>query len=642
MSAIAGCMAVPRGGFTIREPYLSAMRDAMAHRGPDGYGAWISPDGDVGLAHRRLSATDGPGRGPSGRDPGFPASQPWSNAEGTLRIALDGGIHNHAEIRLCLERTGKYRWHAVPSEAETALYAFAEWGIGCLSRFRGAFSFALWDARTRELWLARDRLGVKPLFYSRHHGRFAFASEIKALLADPEQPRSVDAEAFFHSLSFLAAPGASTLFAGIRKLPPGTWLRLGADGATQEHRYWDAWDDVAPLAGASEAEVASLLIGALRDAVRLQTAGVASPGVFLSGGIDSGALAVLLGEGTRALAFTLGYAGDMGGYSPEMEPAGRMARIAGLGHQQRLIASEALLRYLPRMIRSQDEPIGDPICAQLRFLAGLARGQGLSTCQLGEGADELLGGSPLRSRMRQLQGWDRYPMPKTCRRLALAGLSLAGKAERNSAEWIKRGIAGIPMDWGAADEFNQAEKTALLSLRLRRELSGLTSWEPLAPIRHRYEGKAWEKSPANWAAYLELSLGLPELQLMRIDRMCMGAGLEARMPFLDHKFVELALGVPSAMKTKGGQLKYILKKSLRGLLPDEVLDRSKREFGVPVPTWIRAGLGRVMETELHRFCRETDILDWDGVRRCLAKSAGFQAWHLYNLAVWHRTHIEGR
>jgi asparagine synthase (glutamine-hydrolysing) len=225
---IVGALVTEEGGFRITEPYLRRMRDTMIHRGPDGAGVWIAEDGRVGLGHRRLSIID----------LSAAASQPMASADGQVHVAFNGEIYNHADIRRELDESGGYPWRTNHSDTEVILAAYQRWGIDCVHRFRGMFAVALWDAHLRELWLVRDRLGIKPLYYSLHHGRLTFASEIKALLQDPGQRRAVDEGAFFHYLSFLTTPAPQTLFAGIRKLPPGTWLRVRPVVSLDERRLW--------------------------------------------------------------------------------------------------------------------------------------------------------------------------------------------------------------------------------------------------------------------------------------------------------------------------------------------------------------------------------------------------------------------
>src|SRR5712691_3338974 len=260
MCGIAGVLSFEGSAFQVSGAYLDRMIKAIAHRGPDGAGTWISADRRVGLGHRRLSIID----------LSAAASQPMCNEDETLWISFNGEIYNHVEIRNELQGIGGHRWKTDHSDTEVILHAFEQWGIDCLTRFRGMFAFALWDTRHRELWLVRDRVGIKPLYYSVHHGRIAFASEIKALLRDPEQERAVDEEALYHFLSFLTTPAPLTLFEGIRKLPAGNWLRVGEDGRIEQSRYWDVLERTSPLVGVSEGEIAEQIVEELRAAVRLR------------------------------------------------------------------------------------------------------------------------------------------------------------------------------------------------------------------------------------------------------------------------------------------------------------------------------------------------------------------------------------
>ena len=306
MCGIVGALVFRNSNFLVTEPYLVGMRDTMSHRGPDGSGVWVSGNGRVGLGHRRLSIID----------LSDAASQPMCNEDESLWISFNGEIYNHAEIRSELEGSGSHRWKTDHSDTEVILHAFEQWGIDCLEKFRGMFAIAMWDAKSRELWLIRDRVGIKPLYYSVHHGRITFASEVKALLRDPDQKREVHEEAFFHYLSFLTAPAPQTLFEGIRKLPGGTWMRITEDGQIRENRYWDVWDHTTPLVGVPEIEIARRLLEELRTADTLRKVSDVPVGVFLSGGIDSSTNAALFseGEGSPVKTFTIGYKGDYESY----------------------------------------------------------------------------------------------------------------------------------------------------------------------------------------------------------------------------------------------------------------------------------------------------------------------------------------
>ncbi len=255
-----------------------------------------------------------------------------TNEDGSLRLVYNGEIYNHAEIRRELEAVGRHSWKTDHSDSEVILHAFEEWGIDCVHRFRGMFAIALWDARQRQLWLVRDRIGVKPLYYSLHHGQIAFASEIKAILQDPRQERAVDEESLYHYLSFLTTPAPRTLFRGIRKLAAGTWIRLDQTGALEEQRYWDVWDHTTPFQSIDEDEIAERLLAELRTAVRLRKVSDVPVGVFLSGGIDSSTNAALFSEGeqTPVRTFSVGYRGDYASYQNEFRFARLMANQVGM------------------------------------------------------------------------------------------------------------------------------------------------------------------------------------------------------------------------------------------------------------------------------------------------------------------------
>jgi asparagine synthase (glutamine-hydrolysing) len=634
MCGIVGTLVFDGGSFEVVPSDIAAMRDTMVHRGPDGGGLWIAPDRRVGLGHRRLSIID----------LSTSANQPMASQDGRLHVVFNGEIYNHADIRRELIELGRRTWQTDHSDTEVVLQAFEQWGIDAVERFRGMFAIGLWDARERQLWLIRDRIGVKPLYYSVHHGRVTFASEIKALLEDPQQARAVNETALFHYLSFMTTPAPETLFAGIRKLPPGTWLRIDASGRSREQRYWDAWDRVTPLDGLDEGEIAERLLAELRTAVTLRKVSDVPVGVFLSGGIDSSTNARLFseGDGSPVKTFSIGYEGSYRSYQNELHYARTVADAVGAEHHEQLLTQDDLLQFLPAMIRLQDEPIADPVCVPVYYVSRLARQHGVVVCQVGEGADELFCGYPTWMAKLRLQQMDDLPCPPALKRAMLAGLRLAGKQYGHPYEALRRSVAGQPVFWGGADAFTDAQKRELLSPRLRRQFEGVTSWDALAPIWQRFQQKAWERSTLNWMSYLDLNLRLPELLLMRVDKMSMGVSLEGRVPFLDHKFVELALGIPSALKIKNGVLKYILKKAVRGVIPDAIIDRPKQGFGVPVHEWCLGALGERARTELAEFCGATDLLDYRGIATLVERRRGPELWYLLNLALWWKHFIADR
>jgi asparagine synthase (glutamine-hydrolysing) len=601
----------------------------MSHRGPDGAGSFVSQDGKLGLGHRRLSIID---LSPS-------AGQPMASGDGSIQLVFNGEIYNHAEIRKELQQLSSRPWQTDHSDTEVIIHAYQQWGIACIERFRGMFGFALWDGNSRDLWLVRDRLGVKPVYYSVFNDHISFASEIKALLMDPTQKRAVDTQSLYHYLSFLATPAPDTLFEGIKKLAAGCYIRVSENGHMEERRYWDVWDHAKRI-DANEDDIAQMVLDELRTAVKYRKVSDVPVGVFLSGGIDSSTNTALFSEGGDTVkTFSIGYAGDNKSYRNELEYARKMAQMVGAGHFERLLTVEDMIEFLPEMVRLQDEPIADPVCVPVYYVSKLARENGVTVCQVGEGADELFWGYPFWKKQLMIQNLASLPVPKWMQRAALPVIASYWGADSMPYEVARRSSAGIPTFWSGAESFTEAEKNRLLSPKYRKQFSGYTSYEAIRPIRERFEAKAWEPSHLNWMSTIDLNLRLPELLLMRVDKMSMGVGLEGRVPFLDHKFVELAMSIPSAMKTKDGVSKYLLKKAVRGVIPDELIDRRKQGFSVPMEEWFFERLGDTTRKELMEFCDQTDYFDRAEVLKLIDSRKGSKVWYLLNFALWWKHYI---
>jgi asparagine synthase (glutamine-hydrolysing) len=626
MCGIAGALVMDGARGALSSAYLAALNEPMRHRGPNGAGIWLSEDLRVGFAHRRLSIVD----------LSETASQPMSDASGETWLTYNGEIYNHAALRSELEGLG-HRFRTDHCDTEVVIHAYRQWGTDCVHRFRGMFALGLWDARQRRLWLARDRLGVKPLYYAIRGGRLVFASEIKALLTDPDQPRTIDEEAFFHYLSFLAVPAPGTLFSGIRKLASGTMLVAAPSGDVREERYWDALA-AAPHIEGDDRAIAERVLAELRKSVRLRKMSDVPVGVFLSGGVDSSTIAALFSEGESrpVKTFSIGYDRDYPSYRSELAYARQAARHVGAEHQEFAMSAADLVAFLPRMAELQDEPIADPVCVPLYYLAEFARERGVVVAQVGEGADELFCGYPGWKRSLGLQRLaNRFPTPAAFKHAALAGLRAIGKQHSHPYDWLDRAARGLPVFWGGAEGFCAADKRALLSPRLREKFQGLSSWEAIRPIHERYRAGAERHSPLNWMSYLDLNFRLPELLLMRVDKMTMGASLEARTPFLDHELVALALGIPEAAKTRGGILKTVLKRAVRGVIPDAIIDRPKQGFGVPVQEWLNPALLRDAMPVVEDFIAETDLLDPDAARSLFSDPHRVAScWPILNAALW--------
>lgn len=634
MCGIVGALSFKSSSFRITDNYMTRMRDVMAHRGPDGAGTWVSRDGRVGLGHRRLAIID----------LSSAATQPMCNEDGTVWVVFNGEIYNHAEIRAELQLTGRHQWKTDHSDTEVIAHAFEQWGIDCISRFRGMFAIAIWDSTRNSLWLIRDRIGIKPVYYSIHNGRITFASEIKALLQDPEQRREVNEQAFYDYLSFRASPAPMTLFDGIYKLPGGTWLRVNDDGHVLQTRYWDVLDYTQPLTNISEEEITARLIEELRTAVKLRKISDVPVGVFLSGGIDSSVNTALFSEGdsNTVKTFSIGYEGDNPSYRNELEYARRMATFVRSDHHELLIKESDFINFLPEMVRLQDEPLADPVCVPLYFVSKLAKQNDVTVCQVGEGSDELFWGYPTWRSSLNLQRWNDRSFPHSVKRLMLAALRTTGRGEGFKYELLRRGTAGQPIFWGGSEGLTEACKHAVLSPRLANQFRDFTSWETLAPIRERFTEKAWEASHLNWMTYLDLNLRLPELLLMRVDKMSMAVSLEARVPFLDHKFVELSMSIPESVKTKNNTLKYILKKAVRGVIPDDLIERKKQGFGVPMVEWSSGHLGSYAQKKLNRFVDDAEFLNKEVVKQLFDRNRSREIWILLNFALWWEEYIACR
>ncbi|MCX6645437.1 MAG: asparagine synthase (glutamine-hydrolyzing), partial [bacterium] len=433
MCGIAGALLLGESSFKITEGYIVAMRDRMVHRGPDGAGVWVSEDKKIGLGHRRLSIID----------LSDAASQPMSNSDNTLWITYNGEIYNHAEIRTELTKLGHSQWKTDHSDT-----------------VRGMFAFGIWDTKKRELWLVRDRIGIKPLYYSIHDNRIVFASEIKAILKDPDQKRSLNEQAFYHYLSFAIPPAPDTLFQGIHKLPAGSWLKVSSNGEIQSRQYWDVLDHTIDLGSAGEDEIAKMLLTELRTAVSYRKVSDVPVGVFLSGGIDSSTNAVLFSEGEKepVKTFTIGYKGEYESYQNETGYAKMMAEILGAQHHERLLTVDDFLCFMPEMVHLQDEPIADPVCFPVYFVSKLAHDNGVIVCQVGEGADELFWGYEQWKTLLKLQQWDDLPVPRFVKSAALGALGMGNLHRTMKYEWVRRGLSGSPIFWSGADIFPDAEK----------------------------------------------------------------------------------------------------------------------------------------------------------------------------------------
>jgi len=635
MCGVVGVVEFEGGLGAEERALVTAMRDTMVNRGPDGAGLWASPDGRAIFGHRRLSIID----------LSESASQPMTTEDGRYCLVFNGEIYNHQELRVELVAEGVTTWRTGHSDTEVLLRGFERYGIEFVLRLRGMFAFAVWDSREREIWLVRDRIGIKPLYYCESGSRVRFASEIKAILRDERVPRRLNELALVHYLTFIVAPAPATMFDGIEKVPAGTYVRIRENGRKTSVRYWDPLTTAMSQAGVGYDELVERAAWLVKDAVRAKSVSDVPVGIFLSGGVDSSTNAALFAkQGGRdsVRTFSIEYDRNYPGYASEVEYAKRVARHVGAENYVRTLSERDVLDFIPRMIELQDEPIGDPVCAPVFFVSELARQHGVIVCHVGEGADEIFFGYPswqLKLRLQTaLNGAE--SIGDGLVRAAARAAGWAGR-HRPQGEALRRFGREGPIFWGGADAFTEADKEALLGPSIRNVRAD-ASGEVVRALHEEFRRSPARDDVGLWMTYLDLKIRLPELLLMRVDKMSMGVSIEARVPFLDHPLVEWAMGVPTSLRARDGRLKSILKDAMQSELPADILNRKKQGFGVPVHDWVAGRFGALAAQILTAFADRTGILDRRAVQGVLERGEGSKLWYLLNLALWHERWIEGR
>lgn len=576
---MCGIVGIVSNAPQAQRAWLAIGRDAMTHRGPDDAGEWWAADGRVGLAQRRLAIID---LSPAGH-------QPMHDASGVLSIVFNGEIYNFADLREELIAKGHgFRSH---SDTEVILAAYREWGTACLARFNGMFAFALFDARQQTLFLARDRAGEKPLFYHQANGVLRFASELKALLADPALPRRIDPEALDCYLAMGYVPGERCMLHGFNKLPPAHALLFDLQtGQTKIWRYWQLpeLDDVTQ-GPVDEAALLDELEALLEDAVRRQMVADVPVGVLLSGGVDSSLItAMAVRTSSQVQTFTIGFPGH--GKLDETEHARLIARHFGTRHTE-LMAEDATADLLPRLARQFDEPMVDSSMIPTFLVSQLVR-QHCTVALGGDGGDELFGGYGHYSRLQWMQR-KLGSIPRPLRNgVALAAEMLlpVGVKGRN---WLQ-GL-GVDLDKGLPLIASCFDATIR-----RRLLTAQSGWCPQA------EGVLRSRVPMHSdllqrATRMDFANYLAEDILVKVDRASMLNSLELRAPLLDYRLIEFAFGkVPSHLKATAQDKKILLKRLTARVLPPEFDRQRKQGFSIPLGEWLKGGAFRALFNEVLR------------------------------------------
>jgi asparagine synthase (glutamine-hydrolysing) len=614
-------------------PALERMTAAIAHRGPDDSGFYSRPGVFVG--HRRLSIVDVAG-----------GLQPMSNENGRVWIAFNGEIFNHSDLRPPLEAAGHH--YRTRCDTETILHAYEQYGSDCVSRFRGMFAFAIWDENTETLFCARDRLGIKPFYYFYDGKTFAFASEIKALLAHPAISAGFEDSLLAEHLAFGYVSSEQTLFRGIRKLMPGHHLtvRRRESSGPRIEGYWEVQ---APERQESrpDAEWISDCRQRFEEAVRTRLMSDVPLGVFLSGGVDSSAIASMvtrLTPGDRLKTFSVGYAEEQ--YS-ELAWARQVSQIIGSEHREVTVGMEDFFDILPKLVWHEDEPITWPSSVSLYYVSELASHH-VKVVLTGEGSDELFGGYERYQHFLWNQRWMAWYglFPRAFREFArrriedspLIGASLRRKAQHTFLG-RQNTVESLQLD-NFYCAFSEAEQRSLL--------------KNTAPTGTAYSNflTYWNarrsSSPLSQMLYADQKTYLVEL-LMKQDQMSMATSIESRVPFLDHQFVEFAAQAPDHLKIRGGVAKYILKKAVEDLLPHDIIYRKKMGFPTPVRSWLRDERAKPL------FARLLDpegllasYLDRRAIRSLIERhqngmeDATDRIWRLLNLQLWGDLFLNGK
>ncbi len=619
---------------------IEAMTASLAHRGPDGEGIELFPaaDGSVpaALGHRRLSILDTSERG----------AQPMVHAD-RYWISYNGELYNFRELRSELRSDG-FRFRS-DCDTEVLLAMYARYGEGMLDRLNGIFALAIWDTEREELFLARDRLGVKPLYHAEQDGALYFASELKALLPAIRRP-SLRHTAIADYLTFLWVPDPGTLFDGIHQLPAGHCARY-ADGELAVRQYWDASFGVE--GGTSEAAWAEQVRGTTQAAIRRQMVSDVPLGGFLSGGLDSGTVvATMRGASPSVTAYTVGFSEEDLAHEivpDDLRYARRLARELGLDHRERVL-SPGIVELLPKLVWHMDEPIADPAAITTYLICAAAR-ERLTVILSGMGADEIFAGYPRHLAAQLTRSADRLPRAfRSAIRTSLDGRLTMGRpgrwrGPRRNLMKLLRGI-----DQPFTDRY-----LTYCSYYRSEELFGLLSSELRSEVRshdalHRHREYLSHREDEDWLnqlLYVDMKTFLPCLNLAYTDRMSMAASTEVRVPLLDDEVVELAGRIPPRLKLRRMTRKYVLKRAMQGVLPEAVIWRPKAGFGAPLRAWMGGELRPLIDDCLSpATIRDRGLFDPEAVRGLVRDNEAGTAdnalriWALVVLELWQRTFVD--
>lgn len=576
MCGLAGFINLNKSNFSVDRNLLGCMQKQLEHRGPDGYGIWLSDSHQIGLSHRRLSIIDLSDNG----------KQPMLDKDKTIAISFNGEIYNHKGLRSELESLG-YKYFS-NTDTETLIYAYKEWGINFIYKLDGIFAIAIFDLKSNDLFLIRDRIGVKPLYYSTQGGVLSFASEIKALFCLPWIEKKVNDQAFYNYLTFMVSPAPETIFYDILKIPAGHYLHLDNKKNIQISEWYDPIKNVVIQNDKdliNENYCLEKIEFLLRNSVKKRMMSDIPVGAFLSGGIDSSLIVALMSEfGGKVKTYTATFCDDS--KNNESAWATIIADKFGTDHHEINITEKDAFNFYPKMIYHLDEPLADCVCLPFYFVSKAARENGTNVVLVGEGADELFFGYSTYVSYKKF--FDAYwnPSQKILPQFVRKSLYNISKKIINKnlmhLDLIKNWADKKDLFWGGALAFNEHHKKKVLNNNYYAYKDSFYVVDKLLS-NEKLKNKSFDF--VNRINYLELKNRLPELLLMRADKMAMAQGVEARVPFLDYSLVEFMLSIPGNLKFKNNQTKYLLKKVAEKYLPKNIIYRKKIGFAAPTNKW---------------------------------------------------------
>jgi asparagine synthase (glutamine-hydrolysing) len=620
-------------GKEIRHPdqLIQAMNSAIVHRGPDDGGYWCDDKQEVFLGHRRLSILDLSKRG----------HQPMIGPKGTV-IVFNGEIYNYRELRKQLSHTV----FQSDTDTEVLLHLYERMGSRLLKELNGMYAFAFWDSSERKLFLARDRIGKKPLYYTTMNGIFAFSSEIKALLTLPWVKASLDEEALYHFLTFNKVAPPHTMFEGIHKFHPGYMMQVGGGGIEEYEPYWEvSYSDFSDM---HSDQLQALILEQLRKSVEYRMVSDVPVGAFLSGGVDSSAIVALMSKLTPhpVKTYSIGFDGFHNNVKFDERKYARMVSDQfGTEHHERIVTRKEITEFLPRIAEIYDEPLADATSIPIYFISQMARANGTIVVLTGDGADELFCGYDNWLPYARLYPFYRLisRAPAPVRALFSMARSMVDEQSR-LYEIMSRASKGQEFFWGGASAIKESAKHTLLSDGFKQRMAAHDLAGHIVRCRNQFEhatARHRDSSYVDWMVYIGLKDIIPNLYLYRADHLGMANSVEIRVPFLDYNMVNMAVSIPGRWKVKDGEPKYILKKALESILPREILYRKKVGFCVPLEEWMKdIVVGHVQDRFVH-FCDEVDLFDKKGIAELLDRcrrgdaSVVHSLWNIYFLMTWH-------